>query len=546
MDLIIENGLVIDGSGGPAREVDVGIEDGRITAMGNLSNVSAASRVDATGLAVAPGFIDMHSHSDWVLPQPNHGQVLSPLLEQGITTIVGGNCGSTPAPIIGDNARSVRNVGRMLHDESLDYEWSDMASFLNALETRGLALNLAQLVGHGTIRTGIVNDQTSPATEEEIALMADSVRESLDGGAIGFSTGLGYAPGVFSNEEELVGITTSLKERGGLYTSHARSYVAATGRDDPDGVPSNVRALDETAAIHRAHGVKVQHSHLIFVGDTTWPTTDQALEHLEKLADDGVDIAADAFPYVGGNTTLVVFMPPWALTQLSNVVNDPDLKAKACRALDRAQATFGMCWDDTQILWVPDRTKARYEGMTIAEIAGERGANPTETYIDLIGELSGRTRIINWNYSGRDDEEHSLRKVLRHPRTCFETDTILTGQGFDNPASYGTFPRVLGRYVRELELFSLEEAVHRMTGMSAERMNITDRGLIETGYAADLVVFDPNTIGDNTTRKTPNRSPSGIETVLLNGSIVVEAGKFDAKSRAGQVLRLRRGRVSAG
>ncbi|MBD3649024.1 MAG: amidohydrolase family protein [Pseudomonadales bacterium] len=183
--------------------------------------------------------------------------------------------------------------------------------------------------------------------------------------------------------------------------------------------------------------------------------------------------------------------------------------------------------------------------MTIAEIAAERGANPTETYIDLIGELGGRTRIINWNYSGRDDEEHSLRKVLRHPRTCFETDTILTGQGFDNPASYGTFPRILGRYVRELELFSLEEAVHRMTGMSAERMNIQDRGLIQRGFAADLVIFNPDTVGDNTTRKAPDRSPSGIETVLLNGLPVVTNGKFDTASRAGRVLRLSRGRVTA-
>ncbi len=545
MDLIIRDALIHDGSGAPARRGDVGVRAGRIVHIGDLTDIDAAEIVDAAGLALAPGFIDMHSHSDWVLPQPHHGQVLAPLLEQGITTIVGGNCGSSPAPILPGREGRVRNVGRMLHDEALDYGWTDMASFLGLLERQGVAVNLAQLVGHGTIKSGVMDRVDEGAAPEQVAAMTDAVREALDGGAIGLSTGLGYAPGVFSDTDELVAVSEPLKERGGLYTSHARSYVAVVPRDDTGGTPSNIRALDETAAVHRAHGVKVQHSHMIFVGDATWPTTDAALEHLDRLAED-VDIACDAFPYVGGNTTLVVFMPPWSLTRLSEAVTDPDLRAKARVSLERQQATFGMCWDDTQIMWVPDRSKARYEGMTVAEIAAERGENATETYLDLIAELGGRTRIINWNYSGRDDEEASLRKVLKHPRTCFETDTILTGQGFDNPASYGTFPRILGRYVRELGLLGLEEAIHRMTGMSAERMNIADRGRIEEGMAADLVLFDPETIGDNTTRKAPDRSPSGIELVVLNGNVVVRGGRFEVHSRAGSVLRLQQGRVLAG
>jgi N-acyl-D-amino-acid deacylase len=186
---------------------------------------------------------------------------------------------------------------------------------------------------------------------------------------------------------------------------------------------------------------------------------------------------------------------------------------------------------------VPNREVARYEGMTIAEIARERNNDPTETYLDLVGELGSQTRIINWNYSGRDDEETSLRKVLQHGRTCFETDTILTGNGFDNPASYGTFPRLLGRYVRELKLISLAEAVRRMTSFSAARMGLKDRGRIAKGLAADLVVFDPVAVGDNTTRREPSRSPTGIETVTLNGTVVVRNGKFDRAARAGQVLR---------
>ncbi|HVO24836.1 MAG TPA: amidohydrolase family protein [Candidatus Margulisiibacteriota bacterium] len=536
-DLLLKDGTILDGTGAASLTGSVGIKDGRIAAVGRLGTAPAARSLDCSGKVIAPGFIDMHSHSDWVIPHADHGAVLAPLLEQGITTIVAGNCGCTPAPFVPGNRGLLPLVGRMLHDHDLNYRWEGMGDFLGTLARQGLALNLAQLVGHGTIRAAVKGLDPSPATPEQIAAMADLARAALDEGAIGLSTGLGYAPGVFANTDELVGITAPLKERGGVYTSHARSYIALGSLDDPEQVPSNLRALDETAAVHRAHGVRVQHSHLIFVGDATWPTTDRALEHLDALVADGVDIACDAFPYVGGNTTLVVFMPPWTLPDLHTAVTDPEQRQRAAATLNWVLPHLGMRWEDTQILWVPRREVAHYEGMTVAEIAHDRGTSPTETYLDLVGELGMQARIMNWNYSGRDDEEASLRKVLAHPLTCFETDTILTGNGFDNPASYGTFPRILGRYVRELQLITLPEAVRRMTSLSAERMGLRDRGRIATGLAADLVVFDPATVGDNTTRRAPNRSPSGIECVVLNGCVVVEHGRFDRAARAGQVLR---------
>jgi N-acyl-D-amino-acid deacylase len=535
-DVLLRNGLVLDGTGAAAFRGSVLVGDGRILAVGADEDARAARVVDCAGKVIAPGFIDMHSHSDWVIPQAEHGAVLAPLLEQGITTIVGGNCGCSPAPYLPSNARLLPLVGRMLHDRDLDYGWSGMGEFLAALERRGLALNVAQLVGHGTVRAAVKGTDTQPATADERARMADLVRAALDEGAIGLSTGLGYAPGVFADTDELVGITAPLRERGGVYTSHARSYIALGRLDDPAQAPSNLHALDETAAVHRAHGVPVQHSHLIFVGDATWPTTDRVLEHLDRLVADGVDIACDAFPYVGGNTTLVVFMPPWTLNKLHATLADPEQRQRAAGTIGWVLPHLGMRWDDTQILWVPKRAYADYEGRTIGDIARERGQDPVETYLDLVGELGSQTRIINWNYSGRDDEETSLRKVLRHPRTCFETDTILTGNGVDNPASYGTFPRILGRYVRELGMLSLEDAVHRMTGFSADRMRLRDRGRIARGLAADLVVFDPATVGDNTERSAPNRRPSGIETVLVNGQVVVQEGRFDVTARAGQVL----------
>lgn len=531
-DLILQGGTIVDGTGSDGIPGSVGVRDGRIAAVGDLAGATAAQTIDCAGKVVAPGFIDMHSHSDWVIPQPDHGAVLAPLLEQGITTIVAGNCGCSPAPYIEENRKLLPQIGRMLHDRDLDYGWSDMASYLAALESRGLALNVAQLVGHGTVRAAVKGRTPGPASPPETAAMADLVRAALDQGAIGLSTGLGYAPGVFADLDELIGVTAPLKERRGVYTSHARSYVALDHRAAPDQPPTNLLALDETAAVWRAHGIKVQHSHLIFVGDRTWPTTDRALEHFDRLLDEGVDMACDAFPYVGGNTTLVVFMPPWALTQLNRAVTDPEMRQQCATTLNWVLPSLGMRWEDTQLLWVPDRAHAHYEGQTVADIARDRGTDPTETYLDLVGELGSQARIMNWNYSGRDAEEASLRKVLAHRACCFETDTILTGNGVDNPASYGTFPRLLGRYVRELKLFTLAEAVRRMTGFNAERMNLADRGRIAQGLAADLVVFDADGVADHW-----DKAPTGIETVVLNGQVVVSGGRFDRASRAGKVLR---------
>jgi N-acyl-D-amino-acid deacylase len=536
-DLILENGTLIDGTGTAPAAGSLAVRGDRIAAVGDLAGAAARTRIDCAGKAIAPGFIDMHSHSDWVIPQPDHGAILAPLLEQGITTIVAGNCGCTPAPFTAANRDLLPIVGLMLHDRDLDYRWSGVGEYLDVLERQGVALNVAQLVGHGTVRAAVKGFSPEPAAPAELAAMADLIRAALDEGAIGLSTGLGYAPGVFAGSEELIAVTAPLRERGGVYTSHARSYIALGSLDDPEQMPSNLRALDETAAVFRAHGVKVQHSHLIFVGDRTWPTTDRALEHLDRLLAEGVDMACDAFPYVGGNTTLVVFMPPWALPDLRRAVTDPEQRQRAADTLDWVLPALGMRWEDTQILWVPKRMHAHYQGATIAEIARERGGDPTQTYLDLVGELGPQARIMNWNYSGRDDEEESLRKVLCHSHTCFETDTILTGNGVDNPASYGTFPRLLGRYVRELGLLSLADAVRRMTGFSAERMGLRDRGRIAAGLAADLVVFDPATVGDNATREAPSRRPTGIEWVVLNGRPVVEKGAFDPRARAGRVLR---------
>lgn len=538
-DLLLADGIVLDGTGCEGFAGSVAVTAARIVAVGDVRDMEATTVIDCRGKVISPGFIDMHSHADWVVPQAEHGAVLAPLLEQGITTVVGGNCGCSPAPYGGANRDLLPLIGLMLHDRSLDYGWTGVGSYLTALEERGLALNVALLAGHGTIRAAVMGFSPGKANPEQTAAMADLVRAALDEGAVGLSTGLGYAPGIFAATDELLGVTAPLRERGGIYTSHARSFVALNLSGATGEAPANILALDETAAIAKAYGVPVQHSHLIFVGDATWPTTDLALERLDELSRAGVDIACDAFPYVGGNTTLIVFMPAWSLTNLHEAVTNPAKRESIAATARWALPSLGMQWDDVQILWVPEPRNAHYEGMTVGDIARERGADATETYLDLVGELGPQTRIMNWNYSGRGEEETSLRKVLQFPLTCFETDTILTGNGMDNPASYGTFPRLLGHYARDLRLFSLPDAVHRMTGFSAARMGLKDRGRVAPGLAADLVVFDPATVADNTTRQAPNRRPAGIETVVLNGRVVVKDGVYDRRTKAGRVLKRR-------
>jgi N-acyl-D-aspartate/D-glutamate deacylase len=229
-DLILHGGTILDGTGRESAPGSVGVREGRIAAVGDLAGATAARSLDCTGRIVAPGFIDMHSHSDWVLPQPNHGDVLAPLLEQGITTLVAGNCGCSPAPYLEENRKLLPQIGRMLHDHDLDYGWSGRGSYHGAHETPGMALNVSQLVGHGTVRSAVKGRAPGPASPAETARMADLVRVALDEGAIGLSTGLGYAPGVFADLDELLGVTTPLGERRGVYTSHARSYIALDHR----------------------------------------------------------------------------------------------------------------------------------------------------------------------------------------------------------------------------------------------------------------------------------------------------------------------------
>jgi N-acyl-D-amino-acid deacylase len=538
-DLKLEGGLVIDGSGAPARRADVAVRDGRIAALGDLADLAAARNIDCRGRVVAPGFIDVHSHSDFLVPGVDAGARVEPFLRQGMTTLVGGNCGFSPAPVTEHSRGALRESSRLIVDDVLEPRWETMGEFLDALADTGVPLNVAELVGHGAVRAAVMGplDPALPSADQ-LDAMERLALASLDAGCAGVSTGLGYAPGIFAQADELARAAGWAGSRGKLFTSHARAYsrVSPVYPEPPGALPHNVRALVEVMDAARAGGARCQLSHLIFVGRRTWATCGQALAAIEGARERGLDVAFDAFPYTAGNTTAAVLFPPEMLPHLESILADP-------RALDGVRSLgrrvfdeIGFYLEDVQIMCANAPAFDAYDGLFVGEAAERAGLEPFEFYARLVIESRRNARVLNHTYSGHEGEEEALRRVLAHPLCTIETDTFLTERGHQNPASYGTFPRVLSTYV-EAGLFPLEEAVRKMTGAAAERLGFGDRGFVRRGAAADLVVFDPALLRDRATFAEPARFPSGIEHVFVNGAHVVAGPHYDAKARAGHVLR---------
>jgi len=538
-DWKLAGGMVIDGSGAPARRADVAVEGGRITALGDLSKLEAARVLDCTDRVVTPGFIDIHSHADWLLPADDHGALVEPFVRQGMTTVVTGNCGFSPAPVSDRSRDSARGASRLLHDGSLEPHWEGMGAFLDTLSASGVALNVAQLVGHGTVRSAITGAlEPRPPSPDELRAMERLVDEALDAGCVGVSTGLGYAPGIFAGEEELAAFARMASRRGKLFTSHLKAYSWASGvySHDPKQDPHNLAAIREILRVARAAEARLQISHLIFVGRNTWPNHTEALRLIEQAHASGLDVAFDAFPYTAGNTTCAVIFPAALLPKLEDVLRDPEQLAGLARFAEMAFGAVGFGLADIQLMHCDVPEWNHLDGLRVTEAAEKLGMEPFTFYARLTVASQRNARVLNHTYSGDRGEEDALRAVLAHPLCTIETDTILTHDGHQNPASFGTFPRVLSTYVRE-GLFSLPEAVHKMTGAAAERLGWRDRGLVRVGQAADLVLLDPARLEDRATFEAPSRAPAGIDDVFINGQPVLQAGRYDAKARAGVVLR---------
>jgi N-acyl-D-aspartate/D-glutamate deacylase len=538
-DLKLSGGRVIDGTGAPAFLADVAVSGDRVAAVGDLAALEASETIDCAGRVVAPGFIDVHSHSDWLLPGADCGALVEPFVRQGMTTIVGGNCGFSPAPVSERSRAAARSASRLIADDELALPWESMAEFLDGLDQTPLPLNVAELVGHGAARAAVTGSLTTDAPSDgELAEMEHLTRAALDAGCVGVSTGLGYAPGIFAEAHELTAFARWAADADKLFTSHVRAYswVSPVYQSDPEEVPHNIQALQEVIDVARAAGARLQLSHLIFVGRNTWPTCERAIELIEGARAEGLDVAFDAFPYTAGNTTASVLFPPEMLPHLESMLADPQAMAGLRALAARVFEQIGFSLEDVQIMNANTPALDRYNGLFVGEAAERAGMEIWEFYARLVVESGRNARVLNHTYSGHDGEEDALRSVLAHPLCSIETDTFLTRDGHQNPASYGTFPRVLHTYVRE-GLFSLEEAVRKMTGAAAERLGWTDRGCLRSDCAADLVVFDPETLRDTATFESPARFPTGIERVFINGVQVVCGERYAAESAAGTLIR---------
>ena len=525
--LLIRGGSLIDGTGVPAREADVAIEGDRIVAVASRLRGEARRVIDARGLAVAPGFIDMHAHSDLFYLQCPAAESK---LRQGVTTEVVGMCSFSPAPVHPERRGAVAAwLGGL--GGAPDIRWTGFGEYLDVLRAARPSINVVHFVGHGALRLATIGPGDRPAGADDLTAMERLLAEALTAGAFGFSTGLVYPPSAYGTTEELIALSRSMAPRG-LYCSHIRGEGA-----------SLEQSVTEAIRIGEEGGVAVQISHVKAAGRENWGKLERALRLMDMARARGVDVSGDVYPYHAGSTKMDNLLPAWAhdggparlLERLADRATRLRI-AEECLVDGERWATRSMGavgFDEIQIATCARR---ELEGMTLTELARRSGTAPAEAMMSLV--LQERATVTMVVFSQSLD---NVARVLAHPAIMIGSDSIGLSagpgphRGKPHPRMYGTFPRVLGTYAREEKLFSLETAVHKMTGLCAERLGLADRGRIREGAAADVTVFDPATVKDEATYADPHRSPSGIPYVIVNGALVVDGPRFHAAG-TGRIL----------
>ncbi|MCJ7623810.1 MAG: D-aminoacylase [Anaerolineaceae bacterium] len=511
-DILIKNGQVIDGSGVVGKFADVAIRGDQIIDIGSLEGVKADQVIDAAGKIVSPGFIDMHSHHDMACLVNREADSL---VQQGITTVVSGQCGISPAPL-SDETRD--QVLQMMADDEFPIPWdriNSFASFLDMIEEFGTSVNIHQIVGQGMVRSAVMGYRADRPNEDQIEQMQNIVSKAMDEGAIGISTGLIYPPGSYASIDELIEVTKPVGERGGIYFSHIR------GEGD-----SLIDAIEEEIEIGRKTGAAIHHSHYKAAGQENWDQAILGLELIDNARSEGVSMTADMYPYLAGGTGLMAILPEWAqeggFEDVAKRLTDPEVRRKMTDSM-KNEGFFKIA-DWTKVL-IPGSANPAYIGKYIAELADEAGKTPYDWIFDALSETKGQTSMILFMMS-----EENVKMQLPHPCMMIGTDGVgmpfegPRAKGAPHPRSFGTYPKVLGKYVREEKVLTLEDAIRRMTGYPAETLGYSDRGFIRKGYKADLVIFDPETIIDKADYVNPFQKPAGIDYVLVNGRVVVNGG----------------------
>jgi len=520
-DVRLTGAKVIDGTGAPGRRADVAVADGRVVAVAEAAAAPAARTVDLDGLVLAPGFIDLHTHVDFTLPCYPRAAAM---VRQGVTTLVGGNCGFSPFPVVADRADDLRDLAAFI-DAGLSWDWSDADGYLTHVASRPLACNLAQLVGHGAVRIAVLGFEARAPRPDELDRMRALVDDALRAGAFGLSTGLVYAPGSHAGTDELVALADVAAAHGRFYVSHIRS--------EGDG---SVDAVAEALEIGRRTGAAVQLSHHKAMGRANWGKVGRTLAMVDDARADGLDVTADQYPYVAASTTLSNLLPAWAredgLDGMLAILGDPERRERLATEVRAGASDYDL--DEVMVSAVPDGANADAAGRMLVDLARDAGEQPTETVFRLLADERDRVQMVIF---GMDEDD--VRTVMAHPQVAVASDgwTLDPGAaGTPHPRSYGTFVRVLGEYVREQGVLPLEEAVRKMTSLPAARLGRDDLGVIRAGARADLVAFDPARIADTATFEAPHQFAVGVEQVIVNGQVVVDGGD-DTGVEAGSVLR---------
>jgi N-acyl-D-amino-acid deacylase len=529
LDKIIRGGTVVDGSGLPAYRADVGIERERIAVIGNLAQMSAGDELDAAGLVVSPGFIDMHSHSDLVLMEDPRGQSK---IRQGVTTELVGQCGFSPFPLTKVRRQIPLSELEVAYSTTLrEFDWTDLAGYAQHINRQGSAINIAPLVGHGAVRAAVMGYDNRPPTPEELEQMRRLVAQAMEHGAFGMSVGLTLQPGIFAAQEEVIALAEVAGRYGGIYDSHGRGKAG-----------NHLFNHEEAAHIGRAGRIAVQLAHMAIVDNRYWGKAEEVTAAIERANAEGGDVAYDLYPYVASASMLSQMLPGWVqeggAAGIVARLRDPQTRQKILKELD-AGWYYGIPfrWESFYVASPGEKGDPAWVGKHLQQIAEEMGVLPKEAFLRLIETSEDGVLSVQFNRT-----EEDLQHFLKHRLSMIGSDgNAVSADGplsrvNVHPRFYGTFPRVLGRYVRELKVLTLEEAVHKMTGRPAARLRLRDRGRVAPGYVADVTLFDPATVADRATFESSHQYPVGIPHVMVKGQWVLRQGEHTGARPAG-VLR---------
>ncbi len=503
---------MVDGTGARSWVGDVAIKDGRFVALDTKINADARRVIFARDFILAPGFIDIHCHSDFAIFDDPDSTIK---MKQGVTLDVLGNCGESLAPLDGDARSSIKAASDSdINGWAHPLNWSGYADYIRRIEDAGLSINVMGLVGHGTLRLAAMGHSDASPSAGQMDHMKSLLADSLEAGAAGISTGLIYAPGCFADTSELIELAGLVGRKGGFYASHIRN--------EAEGV---LAALDEVIRIGRESRVAVHVSHLKLAGYRNWHLRDAVVQKLEKARADGIDLTCDVYPYFHSCTTMLAMLPPWSLEggvssligrladfrQRRQIIHDIETGIPGWENMYHNSG-----WEKTVISSVQTPANKDLEGKSIAVNASERGKDPFDLMLDLIAAEKGVVSIISESMN-----EDNMVRFLTLPFAMIGSDGSPT-RGKPHPRLYGTFPRVFRRIVREMGVLSVESAVHKMSGQTADRLGLRQSGFIRRGLNADAVIFDPLTFGDTATYGHPQQFPSGHIATIVNGQVVID------------------------